>query len=99
MTHQTDDTMSRRELLRNAAIGAAGLILLPATSLAGRAPNPYKPFRMAIQSYTLRGYKLDEALAKTKAIGLNFWEGWDGHIADYGRPQADPRLQRETCRK
>ncbi|HEY3837122.1 MAG TPA: sugar phosphate isomerase/epimerase [Bryobacteraceae bacterium] len=80
MTSHTNDTLSRRELLRNAALGAAGLTLLPAAARAGHAPNPYRPFRMAIQSYTLRNFKLDEALAKTKALGLNFWEGWDGHL-------------------
>lgn len=80
MTHRSPDSLSRRELLRNAALGAAGLTLLPTAARAGRAPNPYKPFRMAIQSYTLRGFKLDEALAKTKALGLTYWEGWDGHL-------------------
>ncbi len=80
MTNQTQDSLSRRELLRNAAVGAAGLTLLPALAQAGRAPNAYKPFHMAIQSYTLRGYKVDEALAKTKEIGLKYWEGWDGHM-------------------
>lgn len=80
MTHPVKDTLSRRELLRNTAFGAAGLALLPTASHAARARNAYKPFKMAIQSYTLRGYKLDEALAKTKAVGLKYWEGWDGHL-------------------
>jgi len=80
MTHQTHETLSRRELLRNTALSAAGLTLLPAMARAGREQVGYKPFRMALQSYTLRGYKVDEALAKTKALGLKFWEGWDGHF-------------------
>ncbi len=80
MTHESNENLSRRELLRNAALGAAGLALLPTVAHAGRAKNAYKPFKMAIQSYTLRGFKLDEALAKTKAAGLTHWEGWDGHL-------------------
>lgn len=80
MSDQTNDLLSRRELLRTAAFGAAGLALLPAVTHAGQAQRGYKPFRMAIQSYTLRGYKLDEALAKTKTVGLKYWEGWDGHL-------------------
>ncbi len=80
MTNENSSGMSRRELLQRAAIGTAGLALLPATAFAGGAPKPYKPFRMAIQSYTLRGYKLDEALEKTRGLGLKFWEGWDGHM-------------------
>jgi len=81
MTSHTNDTLSRRETVAAMPrLGAAGLTLLPAAARAGHAPNPYRPFRMAIQSYTLRNFKLDEALAKTKALGLNFWEGWDGHL-------------------
>ncbi len=80
MTQQNSTRLTRRDLLRNAALGTAGLALLPEMAFGGRAPNPYKPFRMAIQSYTLRGYKLDEALEKTKALGLKYWEGWDGHL-------------------
>ena len=80
MTHSTNDALSRREMLCNAAIGAAGLTLLPSLARAGGEQVGYKPFRMAIQSYTLRNFKLDEALAKTKAIGLTYWEGWDGHL-------------------
>jgi inosose dehydratase len=87
MTYRIDTTMTRRELLRSAAVGAAGLTLLPAAAHAGRAQTGYKPFRMGIQSYTLRGYKLDEALAKTKALGLKYWEGWDGHLPITDDPQ------------
>lgn len=73
---------TRREALR------AGLTGLAALSLAGRvsaqAPpedRTYGPFRMGIQSYSLRGYKtLDEALEKTKALGLRYWESYRAHI-------------------
>lgn len=80
MTHATNDTLTRRELLRNAALGVAGFSLLPAMARAGGGQGPYKPFRMAIQSYTLRGFKVNDALAKTKELGLTYWEGWDGHF-------------------
>lgn len=79
--------LSRRELLR----GSAGLALAP---LAGRAAEaapkslrhflpaqadgPYAPFRMGIQSYSLRGFDLQLALEQTQRLGLRYWESWDG---------------------
>jgi inosose dehydratase len=80
MTDQHTEVLSRRELLRNAAFGVVGLTIMPALAHAGQSQANYKPFRMAIQSYTLRAFKLDDALAKTRAIGLKYWEGWDGHL-------------------
>ena len=80
MTDRCNEMLTRRELLRSAAFAGAGLALLPVATQAAAPTNPYKPFRMAIQSYTLRGFKVDEALAKTKALGLTYWEGWDGHM-------------------
>ncbi|HEU4752093.1 MAG TPA: sugar phosphate isomerase/epimerase, partial [Armatimonadota bacterium] len=74
-------TLTRRELLRNAAVGAAGLAAVPAAAWAQQQrPRPYGPFRMGIQSYSLRGYKLDEALDKTQQLGLHFWEAFAAHV-------------------
>ena len=35
---------------------------------------------MGIQSYSLRGLKLDKAIEATKELGLEWWEAYDGHI-------------------
>lgn len=70
--------MTRRDFLRassTAAIGAAPVL----RALAAES-NPYAPFKMGIQSYSLRGFPLDRALAVTKELGLGFWEGWEGHV-------------------
>ena len=67
-------SLSRRELLRRASLGLTGAAA--ASVLAGlRArrcspPTLYGPFKMGIQSYSLRGFKLDEALAHTRRLGL-----------------------------
>jgi inosose dehydratase len=71
------ETLTRREVL------AAGLATASALALGPRAfgaDSPYGPFKMGIQSYSLRHYKLDEALAKTKELGLGFWESYSAHI-------------------
>jgi sugar phosphate isomerase/epimerase len=73
-------TLSRRDLLRGAAAGAVGIAATPLAAWS-QQNRPYAPFRMGIQSYSLRGYKsLDEALAKTKDLGLRYWEAYSAHV-------------------
>ncbi|HLX61537.1 MAG TPA: sugar phosphate isomerase/epimerase [Planctomycetota bacterium] len=69
-------TIARREFIKTGAIGLAAM------SLAGtaRADEPYGPFKMGIQSYTLRSYKtLDETLTQIKILGLKYVEFYPGH--------------------
>lgn len=56
--------------------------------------KPYGQFKMGIQSYSLRHFSLDNALAHTQTLGLNYWEAFMMHvphvetaadIADYKR--------------
>lgn len=63
-----------------AALGPLGLgrTLLGAQTIADK--DPFGPFRMGLQSYSLRHFKLDEALAKTKELGLHYWESFPAHI-------------------
>jgi sugar phosphate isomerase/epimerase len=48
--------------------------------------GPYSPFKMGVQSYSLRGYtdggrpSLEKALAATKELGLHFWEAFPAHV-------------------
>ncbi len=73
------EKLNRRDVLRH----GAGAVLAPllAGAAAAREASPYGPFKMGIQSYSLRGYKaLDEALAQTQKLGLHYWESWNGHI-------------------
>jgi sugar phosphate isomerase/epimerase len=48
-------------------------------------PGPYGPFKMGIQSYSLRHFGFDDALAHTKMFGLHYWESYPAHIS----PNAD----------
>jgi inosose dehydratase len=53
--------------------------------------DPYRPFKMGLQSFSLRGLKrdgkpdLDKALAATKGLGLHYWESYTAHV-----PMNDP---------
>lgn len=89
------NALSRRALLRN-AVGASALLSLPLlmeslaqaamaeplpqTAQRGRAGNLYAPFRMGLQSYSLRHFNTDEMLAKTKELGLRFLEAYPAHF-------------------
>jgi sugar phosphate isomerase/epimerase len=54
--------------------------------------DPYRPFKMGLQSYSLRGLKSDgkpdltKALAATKGLGLHYWESFPAHV-----PMNDPK--------
>ena len=51
-------------------------------SALGRSPAPlhdYGPFKVGLQSYSLRHYKLEEALVKTKELGVHYWESYSAH--------------------
>ena len=74
--------MTRRDAL---AVGLAslGVLSLGRTVRAADdtpADSPYGPFRMGLQSYSLRHFKLEEALEKTKELGLHYWESFPAHI-------------------
>ncbi len=82
--------LTRREVLATAC-AAAGTIALGRFTPAGE-PRPsddsgsYGPFKMGLQSYSLRGYTEDgqpdvkKALAITKELGLHFWEAFPAHL-------------------
>ncbi|WP_422930696.1 sugar phosphate isomerase/epimerase family protein [Singulisphaera sp. PoT] len=56
------------------------------------AEAPYGPFKLGLQSYSLRGYTkggqadVEKALAVTKELGLHFWESYPAHVP----PSTDP---------
>ena len=96
---------NRREVL------GAGCLFLGAAVRPGRAEgfdssadqdsdDPYKPFKMGIQSYSLRGLKRDgrsdlkKALAATKALGLHYWESYIAHV-----PIDNPRALEDAKRE
>jgi sugar phosphate isomerase/epimerase len=69
--------LSRRDFLRAGAAATAALCAGPAVL---QAADPYRGFKMGIQSYTLRDFKVQEALEISKKLGLTYWESFPGHI-------------------
>src|SRR5260221_7943663 len=78
----TEVRLLRRAFLQRAAMGAAAVAVggWAEKIAAAKNPAPYGPFKMGLQSYTLRAFTLDDALAKTKALGLAYWEAFPDHM-------------------
>jgi inosose dehydratase len=73
-----------------AGLSAAGALALGLRGARAAVPasdsGPYGPFKMGLQSYSLRGIgpggkpDLDSALAATKELGIHYWESYPAHI-------------------
>ena len=76
------DRLTRRQALA-AGLAAAGALALgqaPGRARAADGASGYGPFRVGIQSYSLRGYDTHEALHKSEDLGLHFWESFPKHF-------------------
>jgi len=83
MTMNIDSApMTRREAVGLVAVGAAALLLDSSGSQAYQTRVPAKPFpfKLGLQSYSLNKLSFEDALAKTKSLGIKWWEGFPGHV-------------------
>jgi sugar phosphate isomerase/epimerase len=71
--------MTRRRFIQSTLVGVSIAPMAGFTDVAQDA-NPYGGFKMGIQSYSLRHFNTDEALAKTKELGLTYWESFSKHF-------------------
>jgi len=72
---------SRRDFLRAGAAATAAVCAGPGwLRAADDVSGPYRGFKMGIQSYTLRDFKVVQALEISKKLGLTYWESFPGHI-------------------
>jgi sugar phosphate isomerase/epimerase len=88
--HPTQRDWSRREILAAGCALAGSLGVGRAARAehdqAGNLAGPFGPFKMGLQSYSLRGLAKDgrpdlsKALAATKALGLHYWESYPAHV-------------------
>ena len=81
---------TRRRVLA-AGCAAVGTVAMGGAARAGgqasaESQGPYAPFKMGLQSYSLRGYRsggrpdVNKALAVTKELGIHNWEAYPEHI-------------------
>lgn len=70
------EKLSRREFIGSSAACAAWVAL-------GRPSfreDAYAPFKMGIQSYSLRAFASEDAMQKTASLGLKYWEAYQDHV-------------------
>jgi inosose dehydratase len=98
---------SRRELLA-AGCATAGVLALGGSARADGAraqtsESLYTPFKMGLQSYSLRGLKSDgqpdrrKALDATKDLGIHHWEAFPAHVPMPDDLAFSPDLKRELA--
>src|SRR5690242_16419023 len=101
-----DTGLTRRDLL-TAGLATVGAISTGATALArsvafGAREGDYGPFKMGLQSYSLRGYSKDrkpdvgKALAITKELGVRYWEAYPDHMPTTAQPAKLRAIKEET---
>ena len=71
--------LNRRDFLCASAVGLAAATV-SRSAFAAEPKDPYLGLKMGIQSYSLRGFKVEEALEQTKTLGLKYWEAFPNHI-------------------
>jgi len=74
--------LSRRRFLAQASRAALGgsLVGLAGMGEAAAAKGPYAPFRMGMQSYSLRGFDRDTMLDDVRDLGLRYLEAFGTHF-------------------
>ncbi len=78
MARDFSNGLTRREALVAGAAAMGGLVL-GSRNLFAADSKGYGPFKMGLQSYSLRHFKRDVALAKTKELGVHYWESYPAH--------------------
>jgi inosose dehydratase len=104
-TRETHHDWTRRHFLAAgcAAVGAATLdgAARAAGQASGDQNGSYGPFKMGLQSYSLRGLgqkgraDVRKALEATKDLGVHYWEAFPAHIPMMIHPQQIAERKRE----
>lgn len=72
------EQLNRRDFLLASTAAVAALSLPTLTTAAEK--DPYLGLKMGIQSYSLREFKVEQALEQTQTLGLKYWESFPGHL-------------------
>jgi inosose dehydratase len=88
--------LSRRNFLKSAGIlGAAGLA---GAGQGAQKGDPFGGFTVGIQTYSFRNFNLEQALQRTRKLGLRFAEFFRGHV-DPRSTDAQIQAVKNLCRE
>lgn len=83
--------LSRRDLLQ---AGAFGAVALATGRMAAADSRTYGPFRVGLQSYSLRAFDLPTALDMTRSLAVRYWEATQSHVPLTEDPAAIEKVRR-----
>ncbi|HUY91059.1 MAG TPA: sugar phosphate isomerase/epimerase [Pirellulales bacterium] len=89
-------SFSRRTFL-GAAAGATGMALLPGALRARAAAKDTGGFLLGMQSYSLRNYKVDEALKHMQELGVQTVEFSTGHFSVGSTPEQIAAMKKKAA--
>src|SRR5438477_9428612 len=76
-----ESMITRRGFVQAGAVGALGLAAVAADAPAADAKkDPFGGFLVGVQSYSFRNFNLEQALTRTRDLGLHFIELYRGHV-------------------
>jgi inosose dehydratase len=84
MSRSPQMSMSRRRFLQASAatLGIAGIAARFADN-----DDPFGGFKLGVQSYSFRRFKLDQALKRTHDLGLHYVEFYNAHVSPQSTPE------------
>jgi sugar phosphate isomerase/epimerase len=77
----------RRRFLRAAGAAALGLAAGPRFAAADPKDDPLGGFLLGVQTYTFRKFNLEQALKRTKDLGLHYGEFFSAHVSPKSTPE------------
>jgi len=88
--------LNRRRFLQTGAAATLGLAALPASAAEPAERDPFGGFLLGVQSYSFRNFRLEQALQRTRDLGLHFVELYNGHLPVNSTP-AQIQAARALC--
>ncbi len=82
------ETLNRRGFLQVGA-ATAGLAIAPGLFAAEDAKDEFGGFNLGMQTYTFRNFNVEQALKRTKEVGLKFVEFYPGQMGQV-KPESTP---------
>jgi sugar phosphate isomerase/epimerase len=79
--------VSRRQFLQASAAGALGLVVPALPAADDRKADPFGSFTVGVQSYSFREFDTEQALKRTRDLGLHFVEFYQKHAPLGAKPE------------
>lgn len=83
----TGHSLNRRQFVQASAMGALGLALPAVVHADDKKADAFGGFTLGVQSYSFREFDTEQALKRTKDLGLHFVEFYQKHAPSGAKPE------------